>query len=204
VSCRKARKHVGTETVEELRGRFKNLSVVHLVGAEGILDGTFYLFFDQGGLFALSGVIVMLPERRILEEVKRGSMADAENLQDAAREVGNLLVGSCDRIFREDCPGHKHFVKKSTIVGKDEDDAVSEDDEVRVAVYEMTVDPYPSFTCAAVFPQALLPADAATESDAGDTQDGYGLRPGGLSNHEGHEEDRDWNVGIQDTTCNRR
>jgi CBS domain-containing protein len=167
VTCE--RRHVGTETVADLRRRFKKLSVVHVVQAEGILDGTLHLFFDQGGLFTLSGVIVMLPERRILEEIKRGSIADAENLQDAAREVGNLLVGSWDRVFREDCRGHKHFVKKSTVIGKPNEAAaeveLSEDEQVLLVVYEMTVDPYPSFTCAAVFPQRLLPDSAAGASE---------------------------------------
>ncbi len=158
VTC--ARQDVGTGTAKDISKHFKKLAAVHHVEATGALNGTFHLFFDQGGLFTLSGVIVMLPERRIREEIKRGSIDDAENLTDAAREVGNLLVGSWDRVFREECEGHDHFVKTGTFIGKpwEEADAseLSLEDEWVYLVYEMTVDPYPSFTCAAVFPAAVL------------------------------------------------
>jgi len=167
------RRHVGTEAVKDLRKRFKKLAAVHMVAAEGVLDGTFHLFFDQGALFILSGVVVMLPERKIREDVKRGSMANAENLKDAVWEVGNLLVGSWDRVFREDCEGHGHFVKKSTVLGKLAENlpetGLSDEDELLVVVYEMTVDPYPTFTCTAAFPQTFLGHDAAeptVEDDA--------------------------------------
>ena len=56
------RQEVGTGTVTDLQKRFKKLAAVHHIEATGTLDGTFHLFFDQGGLFVLSGVIVMLPE----------------------------------------------------------------------------------------------------------------------------------------------
>jgi len=161
MTCR--RRKVGREAVRDLRGRFQKLSAIHLVTAEGALKGTFHLFFDQGALFVLSGVIVMLPERRIREEAKRGSMADAENLRDAAREVGNLLVGSWDRVFRANCEGHGRFVKKRTVLGKLQENVkeagLSDDDELLLVVYEVTVDSYPSFTCAAAFPPAFLRSD---------------------------------------------
>jgi CBS domain-containing protein len=146
--------------VRSLRDHFKKLTAVHLSKADGALDGTFHLVFDQGGLFILSGVIVMLPESRILDQAKRGSMEDATSLQDAAREVGNLLVGSWDRIFREDCPGHQHFVKTSTFLGKPwekpEQIELQANTEVEVVLYEMAIEPYPSFICAAVFPREIL------------------------------------------------
>lgn len=160
VEMRCERRQTLTAPARSLRDHFKKLAVAHLCKADGALSGTFHLVFDQGGLFILSGVIVMLPETRIVEEAKRGSLEEAMNLQDAAREVGNLLVGSWDRIFREECPGHEHFVKASTFIGKpwDKPEQVElrADSEVDVLLYEMTVDPYPSFTCAAVFPREVL------------------------------------------------
>lgn len=160
VEMRCARQGADVSTVHKLRDQFKKLTVVHLTKADGALNGTFQLVFDQGGLFILSGVVVMLPESRILNDAKRGSIEDATNLQDAAREVGNLLVGSWDRVFREECPGHEHFVKTTTVLGKPWDKPeqveLQADMDVLVVTYEMTVEPYPSFTCAAVVPSKVL------------------------------------------------
>lgn len=154
------RKDIRTKTIKDLQKSFKKLTAVHLVEATGQLDGTFHLMFDQGGLFVLSGVIVMLPEKRILEDVRRGSVTDAENLTDATREVGNLLVGSWDRVFREECQEHGHFLKTATVIGKPwenlDEVRLSADDDALVATYTMTVDSYPSFTCAAIFPKAVM------------------------------------------------
>ncbi len=164
VQC--TRQQAGAGTVEEVRKHFKKLAAVHLVQATGALDGTFQLFFDQGGLFILSGFVVMLPEKKILDDVKRGSIDDADNLTDAAREVGNLLVGSWDRVFREECKGHEHFLKTNTFIGKPWEDSskieLAADEAVHFAIYEMKVASYPSFCCAAVFPKKVLhaPQDA--------------------------------------------
>jgi CBS domain-containing protein len=146
--------------VAGLREHFKKLAAVHVIKADGILNGSFYLVFDQGGLFTLGGVIVMLPEQRILEVVRRGALPDAEGLQDAVREAGNLLVGSWDRIFRQECATHKHFLKTGTFIGKPWDGAgqpeLQAEKDALIVRYEMTVGPYPSFACAAVFPTAVL------------------------------------------------
>ncbi len=158
VTCE--RQDIGTGTAKDLRKHFKKLTVFHHVEATGTFNGTYHLLFDQGGLFILSGVIVMLPERRIREEVKRGSIDDAENLTDAAREVGNLLIGSWDRVFREECEGHDHFLKTGTFIGKAWEDlskvGLTEDEELVSVLYEMTVEPYPTFRCAAVFPKSMM------------------------------------------------
>lgn len=158
VQCK--RQQAGAGTVGDVRKLFKKLTAVHLVQASGALDGVFQLFFDQGGLFVLSGVIVMLPQNKILDVVKRGTDEDANNLTDAAREVGNLLVGSWDRAFREECEGHEHFLKTSTFIGKPWEDStqisLTGEEQVHFAVYEMTVASYPSFCCAAVFPARVI------------------------------------------------
>jgi CBS domain-containing protein len=174
VDMRCERRQAGVEAVKTLQGHFKKLAAVHLVHGEGAVDGTFHLLFDQGGLFVLSGVVVMLPEKRIREEAKRGSIEDAQNLQDSGREVGNLLVGAWDRIFRTRCKGHDHFCKTSTFIGKPWEH-LSEiqwptDGELVLMLYEMTVEPYPSFKCAAVFPKAMLQGmSRAPEGPGGET-----------------------------------
>ncbi|MCX5645024.1 MAG: hypothetical protein NTZ17_10125 [Phycisphaerae bacterium] len=160
VDMRCERRQAALGPVPSLRESFKKLTAVHLIKADGLLNGTFYLVFDQGGLFVLGGVIVMLPEARILEHIRRGSLQDAENLQDAAKEAGNLLAGSWDRVFRQDYAGHKHFLKTGTFIGKPWDSPgqteLQAGGEALIALYEMTIEPYPSFTCAAVFPKAVL------------------------------------------------
>ncbi len=169
-----ARDHIGLEPVADLRKRFKKLTAVHLIEATGLLDDTFQLLFDQGGLFTLSGVIVMLPEAKILQQIKSGRGEDAENLTDAAREVGNLLVGSWDRVFREGSKEHEHFVKTSTYIGKLwehlDEVALSADGEVLLVAYEMTVDSYPSFHCAALFPTSLLGDDAGAAAELAESE----------------------------------
>jgi CBS domain-containing protein len=138
----------------------KKLSVTHWAEATGALDGALHLFFDRTGLFVLAGVIVMLPEAQIAQHIKKGSADDAKNLEDATREAGNLLVTSWDRAFRDNCAGHERFTKKGTFVGKVWDNpdrtALSPDEEVFAALYEMTVGSYPSFRCAAIFPKAMI------------------------------------------------
>ncbi len=154
------RQQAGVGAAGQLQSHFKKLTAVHVVAADGAVHGTLHLLFDQAGLFILSGVVVMLPESRILEQVKRGSMENNESLQDAAKEVGNLLVGSWDTVFRDACKGHKHFVKKASVIGKlwekDGQMELSPEDQVLLVLYKMTVEPYPSFTCAAVFPKSVL------------------------------------------------
>jgi CBS domain-containing protein len=185
------RRHAAMETVQSLREHFKKLVAVHTIQAEGALNGTFSLLFDLGGVFVLSGVIVMLPEPRILEFVRRGSLQDSESLQDAAREAGNLLVGSWDRVFRGGCAGHKHFLKTGTFIGKSWDGAPAPnaasgasgnsgsagllpEGETLIVLYDMTIKPYPSFQCAAVFPKAIVEGMGAVQTEDGrpKTEDG--------------------------------
>ncbi len=170
VAMRCDRRAAEVSTAYSLREHFKKLAAVHLTKADGALNGAFHLAFDQGGLFILSGVVVMLPESRIIEDARGGSIEAATNLQDAVREVGNLLVGSWDRVFRESCPGHGHFIKANTFIGKPwekpEQIELQSNTEVVVVLYEMAIDPYPRFTCAAVFPCTVLNGLDQTESAA--------------------------------------
>ena len=36
---------------------------------------------------------------------------------DAVGEIGNLMVGSWDRVFRKELPGHGHFVLNKNFIG---------------------------------------------------------------------------------------
>ena len=154
------REQAGVDAVAALERRFPKLAVVHVVAADGILKGTFHLLFDQAGLFILPGTVIMLPKGRILEQVELGSLDHTESQQDAAKEIGGLLVGSWDRVFRDECPGHKHFIKKASLIGKLSEKfgqmGLSVGDQALLVFYKMTIEAYPSFTCAAVLPASLL------------------------------------------------
>ncbi len=166
---------VSVETVKGLKKRFKKLCAVNTVRAEGLLDGKFQLLFDQGGLFTLAGVIVMLPEDRIVDQIKRGSIEDVESMNDAIGEVGNLLVGAWDRVFREQLEEHGHFLQYKSFIGKpwdkpEEKIDMPSEEELVFAGFEMTVEPYPTFKCGAAFPKSLFGADSSTVSDSGAEQ----------------------------------
>jgi hypothetical protein len=160
VAMRCRRQQAGIEAARGLRGRFPELTSVHVLAADGVLKGTLYLLFDQTGLFVLPGTVIMLPKGRILEQVKRGSLETTASQEDAAREIGNLLVGSWDRTFRDECQGHKHFLKKASLIGrlweKPDQMELSVEDQVLLILYQMTLEPYPDFTGAAVLPVSML------------------------------------------------
>ena len=158
------------ETIDSLKKRFKKLTAVNIVKTEGLLQGSFYLIFDQGGLFTLSGVIVMLPENRIMEEIKRGTIQDVKSMNDAVRETGNLCVGSWDRIFREQFEGHGHFVQDGTFIGtpwdKPEDSiGLNKDESLSFVPFEMTVGNYPTFNCGVIFPKSIFGLQSKSNSE---------------------------------------
>ena len=161
---------VSTETVKGLKKRFKKLVAVNSVKAEGALCGTFQLIFDQEGLFTLGGVIVMLPEKRILENRKRGSDEDTKDMSDAVGEAGNLLVGAWDRIFRENLEGHGHFAQTNTYIGKPWDKpqetiGLADDEEFVFVSYEMTIAPYSGFSCGVIFPKTIFVGPSEPDTD---------------------------------------
>ncbi|MEA3227008.1 MAG: CBS domain-containing protein, partial [Planctomycetota bacterium] len=159
------------ETIAKLKKRFKKLVAVNVVDSEGILTGTFQLIFDQEGLFTLGGVMVMLPEKRILANRKSASADLAESMVDAVGEAGNLLVGSWERIFREELEGHGHFLQKlPAFVGKPWDNpkekiGLSGDEELLFIPYEMTIAPYPAFKCGVIFPKTIFESKPASDSE---------------------------------------
>lgn len=151
----------GSGALNELKKEFKKLASVNHVQASGTLDGAFHLMLDHAGLFVLAGVFVMLPEKRINETIRVGTLKDADYINDAIKEVGNLLVGSWDRIFREDLAGHKHFKQTGTFVGSLWDDTtqsvdMAADAPCRFVICKIKVDAFPEFCCAAVFPEAIF------------------------------------------------
>lgn len=174
---------VRAETVAGLKKCFKKLVAVNVVDSTGALEGTFQLIFDQEGLFTLGGVIVMLPEQRILANRKDPSPQVAASMVDAVGEAGNLLVGSWDRIFREGIRKHGHFLQRlPAFIGKPWDEpqdkiGLPADAELIYVPYEMTIGTYPPFNCGVIFPKSLFAdhSEVSNESDsepAADTSGG--------------------------------
>ena len=165
-----------TETATGLKKRFKKLTAINTIKAKGALNNNFHVIFDQGGLFTLSGVVVMLPENRIKEEIKRGSEKEAEHMSDAFSELGNMMVGTLDRIFREELADHEHFVQTNTFIGKPWDNpeevlGIDSDEEFTYIPYEMTVGSYPSFKCGVIFPNAVFEPEVEDEPEAEEVEE---------------------------------
>ena len=162
------------ETIDSLKKRFKKLSAVNNVDTTGAMHGTFYLIFDQGGLFTLSGVIVMLPEKRIIQEIRRGEIQDADSMNDAVRETGNLCVGSWDKIFREEYEGHGHFVQNGTFIGNpwekpEESINLNKDESLTFVPFEMTVGNFPTFNCGVIFPKSIFEPQSELQAEEEET-----------------------------------
>ena len=160
---------VGLRTTADILKRFKKLSTFHTVQAKGALEGAFSVGFDCGGLFTLGGVIVMLPPNRVKESVREGTLGDAEAMQDAVGEVGNLLIGAWDRVFREELGGHKHFRKENTFIGNLADNTESAlglapSEEFHYIEYKMTLGEFKPFTCGVIYPVAMF-SNVAGESE---------------------------------------
>jgi CBS domain-containing protein len=152
---------ISTETTKGLSQKFKKTSAVTLIKSEGVLNGTFHTVFDQAGMFALAGIIIMLPKQKVMDDMKRGSAKDAEAIADTIKETGNLLVGSWDRVFREEMEGHGHFLQATTYIGNPWDKSaekigIPETEQFQFAYFQMTIDDYPTFTCGAFFPEAIF------------------------------------------------
>lgn len=164
-------------TLDRLKPFFPKFAAVYSVKAQGTLSGRFDLLLDKNALFLLSGMIVMLPEAKIKEQCKQGTLEQVLKLSDTIKEIGNLTVGAWDRIFREQIPGHKHLLQTNTQILNPWDKPAEvfgfkEDTPCLLIVWEMTVGDYPPFHGAAVFPAALFeppkeepaPAEAPTQT----------------------------------------
>ncbi len=165
---------VSKDPGEDINKHFKKLGAVYSVNVTGALNNDLRILVDRAGLFTITGVVVMLPQSRILSSAKRGTLADATEISDAVGEVGNLMVGSWDRIFREGFQDNTHLLHTGTFVGDPnaEDNGVidlASDGDVTFVSYEMSVGEYPSFQCGVYLPSRLF--DESTTNSESDAQD---------------------------------
>ena len=164
-------KELRTETADGLKKQFTDPSVIFSVQAEGALDGTFHIIFDRPGFFTLSGVTIMQPEKTIQDNSKNGSHKEAEELKDPMGEVGNLLVGSWDKLFREELEGHGHLLQSKTFLGDPwkkpkRSIGLNADEEFTFVPYEITIKPYPTFNCGVIFSKAIFAAEEKAEPES--------------------------------------
>ncbi len=147
--------------LNKLKNEFKKITAVNTVSARGTLDGKFWLLLDQAAMFTLSGIVVMLPEKRIKDQVKTGTLSDAQGLNDAIKEVGNLLVGSWDRIFRENLAGHVHLKQDKTFIGQPWSNPTEAfggelSQEAYILTVKLQIADYNPIVCAGVFPPEIF------------------------------------------------
>lgn len=158
------------DNFNNIKKQLSKTTAVHPVKSEGIIDGIFYLVFDSKALFILAGSVVMLPKNRILDNVKLGGLKDAENLKDAIGEVGNLLVGSWDRVYRDNIKDHKHFVKAASFIGEFQNapkqaDGIPAEEQFNVVKCEINIGDFPACSCFALFPESLWTPKKVTEKE---------------------------------------
>ncbi len=174
------------ENIDALKEHFSKLVAVFFVkaeGAEGALNGTFQLILDRGGLFTLAGRLSIMPQQmtsllerivgpqKIMNNIKNGTLKEAEEISDALAEVGNLLVGAWDKVFREKLEGHKHFVKTNVFIGNpwdkpEEKIGLAGNIKTAFSPFKIKVDNYPPFYCGAIFPQKVFGDLSETELKA--------------------------------------
>lgn len=163
------------DTAKGLSKQYKKLTALFTVRSSGTLDGDFHLILDKEGLFILAGTIVMLPEKRITDMRRKGAQKDAEELDDAVGETGNLLVGSWDRVFREGWEQHGHFLQTGTFIGVPWENSkevlgVEQEEEFMYIPVEMTVGEFPTFKCGVIFPEALFAEKPVVEEPPADEE----------------------------------
>lgn len=86
-----------------LKEESAGIIAVSRIAYGGAGTGSFMVIFDKPALFSLGGLTIMQPLPRIKEQCVRGNAEEAAALADAVGEIGNLLVGSFNKIFREGC-----------------------------------------------------------------------------------------------------
>jgi len=159
MSC--AQVNVSDQALAEVKKNYSELAAVYSVKSSGALEGDFQILIDKAGVFTLGGVVVMLPESRILSNAKRGTLADANEMSDAVSEVGNLLIGCWARVFRDGLKNNTQFSHAGTFIGdpcKEGDGALAlaKGEEATCVSFEISVGEYPSFNCAVYLPVGLF------------------------------------------------
>lgn len=157
-------------TLSELKKKYRQKCGIWSVSGQGVVNGEFFLLANNEGLFTLAGTFVMQPEQIILQNRTRGNAETATDLGDAIGEVGNLMVGSWDRAFRENSSDHIHFKQSGTILNDTWQETKKmipgDSDEVFAVTYQMKVEPFEPFTCAVFYPAETFSPKAESQAES--------------------------------------
>jgi len=171
IDIRCEQQEVATETKAGLEKRFDKLVAVNVVDSQGLLDGTFQIIFDREGLFTVGGVIVELPEEKIVANRSEASAELADGMVDAVEEAGNLLVGTWDKVLRKEFESHGQFVQRlPAFVGEpwdqpEEKIGLAGDGEYVFIPYEMTIGSFPAFSCGVIFPKTFFAGESELDNE---------------------------------------
>lgn len=159
--------NVTEKCTAEIKKNYKKVAAVYSVNTSGSMNGEIKIFIDRAAVFTMGGVVVMLPESRILNNAKRGTLADTVEMSDAIGEVGNLLIGCWGRVFREGLKDNTHFTQTGTFIGdiasSDSDFDLTNTEEATFVSYKVTVGDYPSFCCGVYLPAKVFEAKVEPE-----------------------------------------
>jgi hypothetical protein len=156
-------KPAGTEVaaVSALKERCGQFMAINKVICAGADDCSFLVLLDRQGLFTLGGSTVMFPKPRIMELCKTGGATDIGYIEDAIREVGNLLIGEFATIFRSGCsdiPGFEdaeHMKLELPVSIGDVEPTMKENiNTCFLLTYELEISDYGPFNVFVAFPLA--------------------------------------------------
>lgn len=153
-------KLVGAELlpVDDLKSKCGEFIAVNAVSCVGAVEGRFVIVLDKEALFTLGGSTVMLPAPRIKELRDKGTAEDISYIDDAIREVGNLLVGEYAIGFRigsntTDGFGDGAYLKLDLPVPIGSVDVSLENCAVcNLLIYEMEINEFGPFKVYVAFP----------------------------------------------------
>lgn len=152
-------------TTEQMKPEKLNEFATGIIAVNTIQSSTdnscrFMILFDKRALFSLGGVTIMLPLSRIKDECNTGTEEGAMAMSDAVGEIGNLLIGSFNKIFREGCSGVDGISEDTTLrlqlpvpvglISLELDPTVSAYD---VFTYQFQLDGLESFRLRVIYPQ---------------------------------------------------
>jgi CBS domain-containing protein len=154
-------KGVSAVAMADLKKQFKEHVAAILVQAEGALAGTFQLILGQEAFLMLAGALATLPDKSVMRKRKKGQHQNATDAGDAVAKVVNLLIGSWDRIFREELAGHGRFALNKIFIGNPWDNleqtiSLTNTSESLVILSEIQMKRFLPLTCAVIYPKELF------------------------------------------------
>jgi len=152
---------MSTAKFDSLKEQFNKQAAMYSIEAKGRIDGTFYLVLDHPGVFTLPGIIVMHPKKRIEENCRKGTDDEVTPILDAVKELGNLLVGSWQKIVQQQLADNTHLLQTGTYAGSLSDIPedwckIPADEEFTFMPFEITVGDYSPFVCGVMVSSSLL------------------------------------------------